>query len=439
MRPGSLRAGEISPGGANEFAATTTRSPPSRTTGSGSAWKMAHGAKPRGEWRTRASPRPRRAEPARSAPGPSPRLFWERDRRGTSQGEGPAEPAPRIEPHPRADPAPTPRRPSRRDRPSAPLPRNPCRRHSRAFRPIPRTLRRALQRGPVSPPRARRRVRLGGGWGTCLLPRGGVIIAVRRILNDTLHASGRVWPGERACRRGGPRARMACGRFRCPFPPLPAPPTTRSTDPPLHDGTLAGRPARARRVAGHPLRVPRVGRPADTVDDLRAHAALDRLARLHQVDAELAERREGALGRALRRHRPGRRRQAAAQPADDAQARALQPAPHRLGPASPTPSPRCPAEEADDGARLRGAARRAGGAGGRRARGVRRARRRRCARASAGCCDDADFRKGLMISSRSLYGSVDRYGARPRAAAPSWAARTRRPSAGCCATTRAWP
>jgi hypothetical protein len=55
-----------------------------------------------------------------------------------------------------------------------------------------------------------------------------------------------------------------------------------------------------------------------------------------------------------------------------------------------------------------------------------------------GLLDDADFHKGLMISSRSLYTALGRYGDAARSAGAELGGRTRRPSAGCCATTRAW-
>ncbi|HET7461746.1 MAG TPA: lantibiotic dehydratase [Longimicrobium sp.] len=151
------------------------------------------------------------------------------------------------------------------------------------------------------------------------------------------------------------------------------------------------------------------GAPADTVDELRAQATLDRLARLHQVDAELAERREplsqllfhaiGAAGgdkplrnrlitlkRELYNLRPGASAKVtdevlASLPADDAeQVRAF-------------------AGLLDERVTLEAAVRQAYGE----ETPELRARFRRL-------LDDADFRKGLMISSRALYGAVDRWG-----------------------------
>ncbi|HET7231558.1 MAG TPA: lantibiotic dehydratase [Longimicrobium sp.] len=150
------------------------------------------------------------------------------------------------------------------------------------------------------------------------------------------------------------------------------------------------------------------GAPADTVDELRARATLDRLARLQQVDAELAERREplssilfhaiGAAGddkplrnklitlkRELYNLRPGSTAKVAAVlpslPAGDAgQVRAF-------------------AALLDERVGLEAAVREAYAREAPELRG--RFRR---------LLDDADFRKGLMISSRSLYGTLDRWG-----------------------------
>lgn len=150
------------------------------------------------------------------------------------------------------------------------------------------------------------------------------------------------------------------------------------------------------------------GAPADTVDDLRAHATLDRLARLHQVDAELAERREGlsavlfaAIGRAGG-DKPLRNR--------------LMTLKRELYNLRPTASARVPdavaSLPADEAGEVRAFAalldeRVALEAGVREAYAgetpALRARFRQL-------LDDADFRKGLMISSRSLYGSVERWG-----------------------------
>jgi len=150
------------------------------------------------------------------------------------------------------------------------------------------------------------------------------------------------------------------------------------------------------------------GAPADTVDDLRAQATLDRLARLHQVDAELAERREGlsavlfgAIGRAggdkplrnrlmtLKRElynlRPG--------------ASARVPDAVATLPAEEADAIRAFAALLDERVGLEAAVREAYAA----ETPALRARFRQL-------LDDADFRKGLMISSRSLYGSVERWG-----------------------------
>lgn len=150
------------------------------------------------------------------------------------------------------------------------------------------------------------------------------------------------------------------------------------------------------------------GAPADTVDELRAQATLDRLERLHQVDAELAERREplsqllfhaiGAaandkplrnrlitLKRELYNLRPG----ASAKVADAAASL----------PAGGAEQVRAFAALLDERVALEAAVRQAYA---QETPGLR-ARFRRL-------LDDADFRKGLMISSRSLYGSLDRWG-----------------------------
>jgi hypothetical protein len=150
------------------------------------------------------------------------------------------------------------------------------------------------------------------------------------------------------------------------------------------------------------------GAPADTVDDLRAAATLDRLARLHQVDAELAARREGlsavlfgAIGRAggdkplrnrlmaLKRElynlRPG--------------ASARVPDAVATLPAAEAGEVRAFAALLDERVGLEAAVREAYAA----ETPALRARFRQL-------LDDADFRKGLMISSRSLYGSVERWG-----------------------------
>ena len=150
------------------------------------------------------------------------------------------------------------------------------------------------------------------------------------------------------------------------------------------------------------------GAPADTVDDLRAEATLDRLARLHQVDAELAARREalsavlfGAIGRASA-DKPLRNR-----------LMTLKRELYNLRPGASARVPDAvaslPAEDAetvrgfaallDERVGLEAAVREAYGA---ETPGLR-ARFRQL-------LDDADFRKGLMISSRSLYGSVERWG-----------------------------
>jgi len=150
------------------------------------------------------------------------------------------------------------------------------------------------------------------------------------------------------------------------------------------------------------------GAPADTIDELRARATLDRLARLHQVDAELAERREGlsqalfraiggagddkplrnkliTLKRELYNLRPG----AAAKAADVAA---------RL-PAAEADEVRAFATLLEERVSLEAAVRQAYAD---EAPGVRAGFRR--------LLDDADFRKGLMISSRALYGAMDRWG-----------------------------
>jgi len=150
------------------------------------------------------------------------------------------------------------------------------------------------------------------------------------------------------------------------------------------------------------------GAPADGVDELRAQATLDRLARLHQVDAELARRREplsqllfhaiGAAGddkplrnrlitlkRELYNLRPG----ASARVTDEVLA--------SLG--GDAGQVRAFAALLDERVALEAAVRQAYTA----ETPELRARFRRL-------LDDADFRKGLMISSRALYGAVDRWG-----------------------------
>ncbi|HEX9937545.1 MAG TPA: lantibiotic dehydratase, partial [Longimicrobium sp.] len=158
------------------------------------------------------------------------------------------------------------------------------------------------------------------------------------------------------------------------------------------------------------------GAPADTVDDLRARATLDRLARLHQVDAELAARRErlsqvlfAAIG-AASGDKPLRNR-----------LMTLKRELYNLRPAASARVPDVlPALSPEDADEVRGFAalldERVGlEAAVREAYAAEtpelRARFRRL-------LDDADFLKGLMISSRSLYGSLDRWG---RAAAAAGA------------------
>ncbi|HYH82300.1 MAG TPA: lantibiotic dehydratase [Longimicrobium sp.] len=150
------------------------------------------------------------------------------------------------------------------------------------------------------------------------------------------------------------------------------------------------------------------GAPADTVDGLRAAATLDRLARLHQVDAELADRRErlsavlfAAIGRAggdkplrnrlmsLKRELYNLRPGASARVADAVASL----------PAHEADEVRGFAALLDERVALEQAVRAAYGE----ETPALRARFRRL-------LDDADFRKGLMISSRSLYGSLERWG-----------------------------
>ena len=150
------------------------------------------------------------------------------------------------------------------------------------------------------------------------------------------------------------------------------------------------------------------GAPADTVDGLRAARTVDLLGRLLRADAELHERREAlsavlfaAIGAAgddkplrnklitLKRELYNLRPAAAAKVGDAAAA---------LDPA---------AAEVVRGFAARLEARAALEAELRQAYGAETGELRRRFRA---LLDDADFRKGLMISSRSLYNALGRYG-----------------------------
>ncbi|HEU4557773.1 MAG TPA: lantibiotic dehydratase [Longimicrobium sp.] len=150
------------------------------------------------------------------------------------------------------------------------------------------------------------------------------------------------------------------------------------------------------------------GAPADTVDELRAHATLDRLARLLEVDAELAARRErlsqvlfAAIG-AAGGDKPLRNRLITLK-------REL----YNLRPGATARVPDVlPSLATADAEEVRGFAalldeRVALEAGVREAYNAEtpelRGRFRRL-------LDDADFLKGVMISSRSLYGSLERWG-----------------------------
>lgn len=150
------------------------------------------------------------------------------------------------------------------------------------------------------------------------------------------------------------------------------------------------------------------GAPADTIDALRAEATLDRLRRLHEVDAELAQRRErlseilfaaiGAAGddkprrnklitlkRELYNLRPGASAKVPDAVAGLAQAEADE--------------VRAFAQLLDERVALEAGVREAYA---QEAPGLRRSFRN--------LLDDADFRAGLMISSRSLHGSLERWG-----------------------------
>jgi lantibiotic biosynthesis dehydratase-like protein len=240
-----------------------------------------------------------------------------------------------------------------------------------------------------------------------------VIIAIRRAFPDALDA-GRValdgamrrgWPSPAARRdRGihGGADRAPGAPFRR-FPQIHIPTPVVPMMEPWQDGrSEPGEWLGTRFVC----RVS--GAPADRVDELRAARTLELLGRLHEVDQQLRERREplsallfGAIGRA----------------ADDKPLRnrliTLKRELYNLRPVAATKvdealvrldgdgagEVRAFAGLLDERARLEGELRQAYGS--------ETPELRRRFRA---LLDDPDFRKGLMISSRSLYGSLERWG-----------------------------